>query len=132
MRIFPPTKIFVSESSIHGLGVFASNFIKQGEVFEECPIYDLQFEKGQGYDFMIDYRFNWPQGTMGWEKQVVSWGYGSLYNHSQNPNAAWRSNIKNNTFEFYSLRDINPFEEIFVYYGGEEYWNDGRNHTTVK
>lgn len=132
MRIFPPTKIFVSESPIHGLGIFASNFIKEGEIFEECPIHDLKVPKGAPCDILTDHRFNWPQGTSQWDKQVLAWGWGSLYNHSNNPNGAWRSNINNQTFEFYALRDINPFEEIFVYYGGDEYWNDGRTHTIVK
>ena len=42
MRIFPPNKIFVSESQIHGLGVFSNAFIKEGEIIEECPIFDLK------------------------------------------------------------------------------------------
>lgn len=132
MKIFPPTKIYLTKSPIHGLGVFASDYIKHGEVFEECPIHDLKIIKGESSGVLIDHRFNWPQGQSEWDRQVISWGWGSLYNHSNNPNASWRSNIQNQTFEFYALRDINPSEEIFVYYGGEEYWNDGRNNTEVK
>jgi hypothetical protein len=63
---------------------------------------------------------------------VITWGYGSLYNHSNTPNASWRSNMNNYTFEFISTRNINPHEEIFVYYGGDGYWLDGRTHTEVK
>lgn len=81
---------------------------------------------------LIDYRFNWPQGTDFWDKQVVAWGWGSLYNHSNTPCAAWRSNTQNQTFEFFALRDIKPNEEILVYYGGDGYWLDGRTHTEVK
>jgi SET domain-containing protein len=132
MRIFPPTKIFISDSPIHGVGVFANTFIKSGEVFEICPILDLKIPKGVPDNTLTDYRFNWPQGTNDWEKQVVAWGWGSLYNHSNEANAGWRSNLGDQTFEFYALRDINPYEEILVYYGGVEYWNDGRNHTIVK
>jgi SET domain-containing protein len=54
-----------------------------------------------------------------------------LYNHSNNANASWRSNFELNSFEFYALREILPNEEIFIYYGGESYWNDGRNHVNV-
>lgn len=132
MRIFPPTKIFVAKSEVHGYGVFASAFIIEGEIIEECPIYDLKIPKGEVSDVLIDYRFNWPQGTDFWEKQVIAWGWGSLYNHSNTPNALWRSNLENQTFEFYALRDIKPYEEIFTYYGGEDYWLDGRTHTQVK
>jgi hypothetical protein len=35
-------------------------------------------------------------------------------------------------FEFFSLRDIEPNEEIFVYYGGQSYWEDGRTSIEIK
>jgi SET domain-containing protein len=125
MIISPPTKIYVSESKIHGLGVFASAKISEGEVFEKCPVHDLQIPKGETSPLFLDYRFNWPQG-IDWEQQVVSWGYGSLYNHSDNPNANWRSNLEDRTFEFYATKEIEPGEEILVWYGDDNYWNDGR------
>ena len=128
--IFPPTKIYLDNSPIHGKGVFASEDIKEGEVFEECPYLDLSIEKGASSPFLIDYRFNWPQGTE-WTKQVVGMGFSSFYNHSNNANANWRSNIENDTFEFYATKNINKGEEIFVWYGGVEYWNDGRSNTKV-
>lgn len=131
MKIKPPTKIYISNSSIHGMGVFASEKINEGEIIEECPIFDLNIPFGQSSPLMIDYRFNWPQGGQTWEKQVLAWGYGSLYNHSEKPNALWRSNLENRTFEFYSVKDINPDEEILVYYGGVSYWEDGRTNTNV-
>jgi hypothetical protein len=81
---------------------------------------------------LIDYRFNWPQGNVEVEKQVVCVGYGMLYNHSENPNANWRSNLENNTFEFYATRDISPDEEILVWYGDINYWSDGRNNVILK
>ena len=130
MRILPPTKIYVSHSPIHGLGVFASEIIKEGEIIEECPYIDLKIKKGESSSVLGDYRFNWPQGDE-WELQVCTLGWGSLYNHSDNPNAAWRSNFINNTFEFFATRDIQPQEEVLVWYGGVEYWNDGRTHTNV-
>ena len=39
--------------------------------------------------------------------------------------------LENETFEFVANRDIQPDEEIFTYYGGVDYWNDGRNNTEV-
>lgn len=131
MRIFPPTKIFLSQSPIHGYGIFANTFIKQGELIEECPILDLGAKPGEPCNILNDYRFNWPYGSTEWEKQVVAWGWGSLYNHSNDPNASWRSNHERNTFEFYAIKDIKPFKEILVFYGGEGYWLDGRTHVNV-
>jgi SET domain-containing protein len=131
MKIIPPQKIYVSESKIHGMGVFASETIEQGEIFEVTPLLDLKIPKGELSGCMIDYRFNWPQGTNP-ELQVVGWGYGSLYNHSETPNAAWKSNMDNFTFEFYATRKIEKDEEILVYYGDSLYWNDGRDHVQIK
>ena len=130
MKIKPPHKLYVSHSPIHGLGVFASEFISEGEIIEECPILDLGIPKGESSPVLIDYRFNWPQGGE-WDKQVIGFGWASLYNHSNTPNALWRSNLNKECFEFYAIKDINPEEEILVYYGDVNYWSDGRTHTNV-
>lgn len=123
-------KIYVDKSPVHGWGVFAKELIKEGEVFEECPVLTLPINKGESTSLLIDYRFNWPQGVE-WEEQVVAFGFGSLYNHSENANAYWVSNIDNKTFLFIAHRDIKPDEEIFVWYGDVNYWNDGRTQTNV-
>ena len=131
MRINPPTKIYVESSPIHGLGVFASEDINEGEILEVCPVIDMGMRFGDTSHILIDYRFNWPQGGSTLYKQVVSTGFALLYNHSNTPNAAWRSNLENNTFEFYSIKNIKAGEEVFVWYGDVSYWNDGRTHTNV-
>lgn len=132
MKIIPPNKIYIAKSNIHGYGVFARETINVGEIIEECPIFDLGIKKGESSSLMIDYRFNWPQGAgSNWTKQVLAWGYGSLYNHSEEANAYWRSNLDNQTFEFVANRIIEQNEEIFVWYGGVSYWQDGRTKTTV-
>jgi SET domain-containing protein len=133
MRIHPSTKIYMAPSSIHGWGVFAERIIFEGDIIEECPFFDVGMKNGEVSPCVIDYRFNWPQGGgMQWEKQVVAGGFGSFYNHSDTANAAWRSNIERNTFEFVATKLIQPDEEIFVWYGDISYWNDGRNHIEVK
>lgn len=131
MRINPPTKIYVESSPVHGLGIFASEDINEGEILEVCPVIDMGMKFGDVSHILIDYRFNWPQGGTPWDKQVVSTGFGLLYNHSNTPNAAWRSNLENNTFEFYSTKNIKSGEEVFVWYGDVSYWNDGRTHINV-
>jgi SET domain-containing protein len=107
--------------------VFALEKIYEGEIIEICPVIDMGLNKEPSH-ILIDYRFNWPQGLSEWEKQVVPAGYGMLYNHSNNPNVLWRSDVVNNTFEFYAIKEINPNEEILTYYGSVEYWSDGRSN----
>ena len=79
---------------------------------------------------LIDYRFNWPQGVE-WDKQVVGLGFASLYNHSNDANAYWVSDLEKNTFKFISNKKISSGDEIFIWYGDVNYWNDGRNHISV-
>jgi hypothetical protein len=130
-KILVPKKIYVDKSPIHGWGVFALEKIFVGELIEECPILSLPMKFGEVSGLMLDYRFNWPSGTLEWEEQVISLGFGSLYNHSETPNAQWKSNNKKRTFEFTCVRDIEPNEEIFVWYGDVGYWNDGRDHVNL-
>lgn len=43
MKINPPTKIYLNNSQIHGLGVIASDSIKMSGVIEICPIVEMNF-----------------------------------------------------------------------------------------
>ena len=129
-RINPPTKIYVDKSPIHGWGVFASQDIETGEIIEEVPVLELPINKGEVTSLLIDYRFNWPQGVE-WDKQVVGLGFACLYNHSNDANAYWVSDLEKNTFKFISNKKISSGDEIFIWYGDVNYWNDGRNHISV-
>jgi SET domain-containing protein len=55
-----------------------------------------------------------------------------LYNHSNRPNSNWRSNEQMKTFEFYATKQIQPNEEILIYYGDVNYWSDGRTDIDIK
>jgi len=129
MNIETPSKIYIADSPIHGLGVFAKSVISEGEIIEICPVIDMGLNREVSH-ILIDYRFNWPQGQ-DWTAQVIPAGYGMLYNHSSKANAGWRSIEENMTFEFFATREIDPGEEIFTYYGDVDYWNDGRADTTI-
>lgn len=123
----------MAPSTIHGWGVFADKVIFEGDIIEETPIFDIGMNNGETSMCAIDYRFNWPQDSgNNWTKQVVAGGFGSFYNHSESPNAAWRSNLERGTFEFFAVKMIHPDEEIVTWYGDITYWNDGRNQIQVK
>lgn len=130
--ITPPQKIVLKQSNIHGLGVFATNLIKEGEVIEKCPLIPLPRPENSLSPLngvLKDYRYSHP--TVYSRGQVIAAGYGSYYNHSSTPNAMWRDDETKNYFEFYALRDIEPEEEIFICYGGENYFKN-RPHIEVK
>lgn len=129
MPIQPPTKVYLDKSSVHGWGVFAKSKIEKDEIIEECVIIDMGIGKSVS-PILIDYRFNWPQFTEDYI-QVVATGFSMMYNHNSEANANWRSNLENKTFEFYATKNIEPGEEVFVWYGDVSYWNDGRTHTNI-
>ena len=121
MEFNPPKKINVRFIEKKGLGVFATEKILKGEIIEECPLFSLGKDNSPQSLHFKNYRFNYPK-ERGGEETVLSWGYGSLYNHDKNPNCDWEEHPYNKGFRFFSLRDIKKDEEITISYGGEQYW----------
>lgn len=130
MEILKHSKIQVKKSPLHGWGVFATENIELGEIFEECPILKLPVKMGETNYTLIDYTYGFPKQNT--QNHVLSMGYGSFYNHSTTPNADWTDDIKKETFKFFALRKISKGEEILIYYGGDSYWADGRSHHDIK
>ena len=127
-----PSQIYLKTSHNRGLGVFARDFILCGDVIEDCPLLTLPIMKGENSSLLINYRFNYPIGKEV-EEQVIALGYGSFYNHSNNPNAIWINHpVLKRVFRFIAIKNIEPNEEIFVFYGDDNYWSDGRSDVFSK
>ena len=58
---------------------------------------------------------------------LIAFGYCSMYNHVDNPNAEWEV-LNENQLMIKSIKDIKKDEEIFVSYG-DDYWTSRRNAT---
>ncbi len=129
--LYKNNKISIGLSPIHRWGVFAIDNINTNEILEEVPFLTLPIKQGESSDLFIDYRFNYPAGSE-WKSQVLPLGSGCLYNHSEDANAIWYTDTDNEIYIFKAVRNISKGEEIFVYYGNADYWNDGRKHTKVK
>jgi SET domain-containing protein len=112
-------KIAVKKSTVSGWGVFATERIDKHEIFESCPL--ILFHKVILDDYyrmyntdrhmLDDYLFKWKNANM-----AIALGYGSVYNHSNEPNATFRSLTDISVIEFISRRVIEPGEEIFIHY----------------
>lgn len=121
----PLNKIYIDEVEGKGLGVFALMPIKKDELIEICPLMSLgKTPDNKHQDPFFNYRFAYPKEGRhnGNEDQVVAWGYGSLYNHSNNPNADWKDHPTEKVFQFIAMQDIEKGEEITIHYGGDSYW----------
>jgi SET domain-containing protein len=117
-QVYPPTKLYINHSAIAGLGVFASENIKKGEIIEVVPVILLPEEQisDLAKTNLLDYFFAWGEKL---EVAAFALGYGSLYNHSYEPNAKFVENFDTNTIIYSALRDIKKGEEILINYNGK-------------
>lgn len=111
----PPTKIEIKESSFGGQGCFATELIKKDEVIEICKVLQIR-----SFHALIDYAW-FDTRVM---TRVLALGYGSLYNHSFEPNIQ-RILYEDVFFKFKALRDIQKGEEVLVNYG-KQYWHGNK------
>lgn len=110
--------IYFRASPRGGRGVFTLKEIPEGALIEICPVIVLPEE-----DLPLihktrlhDYYFLWGDD----EKQcAIALGFGSLYNHDYHPNAEYVIDAEQQCIDIYSLRDIEPGEEITLNYNGD-------------
>ena len=112
--IDPPGSIRIGKTP-EGRGVIAASDIAKGEVIEVCPIVELGEEDANG--LLNDYVVDLGDGS---ERTALMLGYGSLYNHSDEPNAeyTWEAD---DAYAFTALRDIAAGEQVTITYG-KEWW----------
>lgn len=101
--------IYVKRSKTHGFGVFAGKTIRKGALIEEC--YMVLSDGGD--DVLDDYYFDANGGY------ALFTGFGSIYNHSDDPSADYKLNLKTRIATITAERTIQKGEEIFVSYGEE-------------
>ena len=120
IKLKHPSKVEVKESPGKGFGVFATEYIRSHELIEECHMITLPIPECMP-EMLHDYRFNYPQGRNP-KEQVIVFGFGSIYNHSEDFNAFWMNHPeRDKIFQYFSNRDIYPGEEICTWYGNVEF-----------
>lgn len=112
-------KIECRKSQIHGNGIFAFKNIEKNEIIEECPIIILNSDDTIKIDptNLYNYYFSWENN---WS--AIALGYGSIYNHSYEPNAVYEKDFINNKIIFRALKNLYTWEEILVNYN----WNPNK------
>lgn len=101
-----------------GRGVFAAKDFKAGDTIEVCPVIVIPTNQLKLMDdsVMSSYVFEWTEMP---ETYAIVLGYGSLYNHSSDPNSEFDTDYEKNTMVFTALRDIKRGEEICTDYQWE-------------
>lgn len=118
MEIFPPRKIKIAEIKGKGKGVVATENIEKDEIIEFCPIIFISEKEASFFEKEgTILKFYWllqPET----KKSCLMLGYGSLYNHSKNPNAEvdYDINELKDYLFFRALKKIEAGEEIVFDY----------------
>ena len=109
--------VTVKKTGKKGRGVFALRDFKKGEIVESCPVINITPKERKRLEKTIfnHYIYPWRSTRSG----SVVLGYGSIYNHSFNPNADWKQNFKEEVMTYRALKDIKKGDEITVNYNGE-------------
>lgn len=106
--------LYYAPSGKHRYGMYCTEDIQRDSVIEICPIIVIPGEQAReivrGY-VLYEYYFEWKK-----ESIAIALGYGSLYNHSEKPNAIFEPDYKSQYIIFKSLKEISAGEEILVDY----------------
>lgn len=123
-----PTEVKPSE--IHGLGLFATEFIRKGTIVQKfCEPFDTKFKPrdlndlyGMALDYFLDHAYGIENGRGGYKYWVLCGDNARFLNHSDTPNLV-------DCPDFYesdmAARDIKPGEELTVNYydfDADAYW----------
>ncbi len=98
---------------IKGRGVYAEELIKKGELIEVCEL--LFIPREEAIDSLDPYVFGYNRSHL-----ALALGNGSLYNHTNRPNAICYFEFKEKHLVFEAKKEIQPGEEIFINYGYTE------------
>ncbi len=115
--------VYVAPSSIEGRGVFTSSDIEEGSLIEICPVIvipELEVETIHSTK-LHDYYYYWGEEE---KEAAIVLGFGSIYNHSFEPNAEVIPYYEDGNFSFYAKRKIIAGEEITVNYNGDSNENE--------
>lgn len=107
----------VVRASRYGYGLFAIDFIRRGEIIEECVIAEDRIPPNS--TTLDNYKFRGNEISPGQFDAVVVLGKASLLNHNdklQNVDIEQNPNYER-LIVIFAIKDISPGEELFWFYG---------------
>ena len=115
-----PEGLRVAPSPRHGNGVFATRRFAPGDVVERCPVLviDAEHEDLVADTALDGYCYEWDGGL------AVALGFGSLYNHDDDPNARYWTDTEAGCIEVVARRPIAAGDEVCVTYNGDPELDD--------
>lgn len=122
LRLGHMKKTKIKFNAKKGRGVYADELVAKGDQIEVCQLVVLNLnevgKKLEGYVFGLSK-----------QKVALALGNGSLYNHSDNPNAFCSIDTQNKILFIEALSSIKKGQEITIDYG---YTNEERERFRIK
>ena len=106
--------IEIRKSILHGWGVFAINDISKNTLLEECHGLFLSTEDFKKIKSISGIGCN--SFTIDKDKIMIPYGYGEIYNSKKDKTVITKFNKEKKTLDFYTIKDINANEELFLNY----------------
>lgn len=107
--------LYILEDDTKGRAVYCSEDIVEGSLIELCPVILLNANDTRiiHNTALHDYYFIWRDSE---KTSALALGYGSLYNHSENPNAEFENDFEGKFIRIIALKHIAAHEEICLHY----------------
>ena len=118
-KISPPSIYLDVYNDEVGRGVFALRAFSKGEIIEEAPIFLIEEDFSSLPEAFKNRVFNWRYMTKTSAKHAIALGYGSMYNHCDDPNVVYKADHENNLLILIANRAIAPYEHLTVNYDQE-------------
>lgn len=120
-KLLTSDKVYIGKSGIPdaGRGVYARRDIKKGEIVERCPIIEVPKHDMSNLkeSTLVPYFFYFGKNK---ERLAMALGFGSIYNHSDKPNVAYKVKPRERVIDFIALDDIKKDKEITFNYSGHK------------
>ena len=116
-KVITSDKIYIDQSEILGAGrgVYARCDIRKNEIIERCPVIEVPKHDMANLkeSILVTYFFYLGKRK---DKLIIALGFGSIYNHSRQPNAVFKAKFRQKILEFIASKAIKKDEEITVNY----------------
>ena len=120
IRMIPIPHVYTAETRTPlGRGVFAGRDFEPGETVEAAPVVLLDLKTQPFPAAVRRLAFNWSKTHV-----ALALGFGSLYNHSDQPNLFFTRDTSGLTITFKATREIQAGEQLTISY---DYLGPGKN-----
>ena len=107
-------ELYIADTD-HGRGVFCTQDLNPGDEIEICPVLVCPERDREYIDrtHLFNYYFLWDEDH---KKSAFALGYGSLYNHSYQPNAIYETYYEEQLMKIICHQFIPAHTEITINY----------------